>query len=111
MVSCSTVALEQQNALDQRLSKAGECWNGLLGLKTQDGRDVKVTISALQESNEKKKLSTALELRKLNIPHYFVLGKQRAKMHDDLEEFYIHIVFQPNAPDNQQGIEFPPQKK
>ena len=60
----------------------------------------KVTISAHQESKEKKKLSTALELRKLDIPHYFVLGKQKAKMHEDLEEFYIHIVFQPNVPVN-----------
>ena len=60
----------------------------------------KVTISAYQESKEKKKLSTALELRKLDIPHYFVLGKQKAKMHEDLEEFYIHIVFQPNVPVN-----------
>ena len=32
-------------------------------------------------------------------------------MHDDLEEFYIHIVFQSNAPVNQKGIEFPPPKK
>ncbi len=43
----------------------------------------KVTISAHQESKEKKKLRTALELRQLEIPHYFVLGKQKAKMHDD----------------------------
>ena len=71
----------------------------------------KVTIAAHQEAEGKKKLSTALELRKLNIPHYFVLGKQKAKKYDDLEEFYIHIVFQSNAPVNQKGIEFPPQKK
>ncbi len=32
-------------------------------------------------------------------------------MHDDLEEFYIHIVFQSDASVNQKGIVFPPQKK
>ena len=37
-------------------------------------------------------------------PHYFVLAKQKAKMHDDLEEYYIHIVFQSDAPVNQKGI-------
>jgi hypothetical protein len=71
----------------------------------------KVTVSAHQETKEKKILGTALELRQLNIPHYFVLGKQKAKMHDDLQEFCIHIVFESNAPVNQNGIEFPPQNK
>jgi len=36
----------------------------------------KVTVPAHQELKEQEKLSKALELRDMNIPHYFVLGKQ-----------------------------------
>jgi len=56
-------------------------------------------------------LKTALACREATIPHYFVLCKQKAKLNQDVEEFYIHIVFYQSAPLNQAGQVFPPEKK